>query len=127
MLLATMGAVFGFTGIIAGAFAAWVLRDSLSPDKLATLEMAIRFQMYHALALIGVTWLRERIGAAAIRAAGWCFVTGVFLFSGSRYVLLLTNDRWFTGLIPFGGFLLLAGWMLLFWGTLTTARREKGR
>ncbi len=125
MLLATMGAVFGFTAIVLGAFATHVLKGTLPADQMDLLEIAIRYQMYHGLALLSLTWLRERIGAAAIRAAGWCFVSGTFLFSGSRYVLLLTNDRWFTGLVPFGGFLLLAGWMLLFWGTLTTARREK--
>ncbi len=68
--------------------------------------------MYHALALLGVA-LAGRWSGATIQVAGWLFVAGVLVFSGSLYLLVLTGQRWLGAVTPLGGVALLAGWLAL--------------
>jgi len=116
--LGVLGGTFGFLAVAAGAFGAHGLRERLAPDLLAVFETAARYQMYHALALLAVAALLERrsSGAGPLRAAGWCFVAGVVLFSGSLYTLALTGTAWWGAVTPLGGLLLLAGWLTLAYG-----------
>jgi len=116
--LGALGGLFGFLAVAAGAFGAHGLRGRLSPDLLAVFETAARYQMYHALALVAVALLLERrtAGAAAMRAAGWCFVAGIVLFSGSLYTLALTGAGWWGAVTPLGGLAFLAGWLCLAFG-----------
>jgi len=101
-----IGAVFGFVAVAAGAFGAHFLRSILPPPRLETFEVAVRYQMYHALAIILAGMLN------ADRAA-WCFTTGILVFSGSLYLLVLLDQRWLGAITPIGGVLFLAGWLLL--------------
>lgn len=96
----------------AGAFGAHALRTRLTPADLATFETAARYQMYHALALLAVGWLVERGHARAV-AAGWCFLAGTLLFSGSLYLLTLCGIRWMGAVTPLGGVAFIAGWVTL--------------
>src|SRR5207248_1761153 len=82
---AALGALFGFLGVAAGAFGAHALRTRLSPDDLAIFETAARYQMYHALALLAAAWVETRWPGAAGTVAGWLFVGGTVVFSGSLY------------------------------------------
>jgi uncharacterized membrane protein YgdD (TMEM256/DUF423 family) len=107
------GALSAFIAVAAGAFGAHALRARLGPDLLAVFETAARYQMYHALALIAVAWTASRWAAPQIRAAGWLFVAGTILFSGSLYLLALTGVRGLGAVTPFGGLCFLAGWLLL--------------
>src|SRR5438094_10650357 len=86
-----IGAVAAFIGVGFGAFGAHALRGRLSPDMLAVFETGVRYQMYHALALFAVGLLMAPMGGWLIRTAGWLFVAGIVLFSGSLYVLALTG------------------------------------
>src|SRR6266702_2725680 len=87
-----IGSLAGFLGVAAGAFGAHGLRNRLSPDMLAVFETAVRYQMYHALALIITAAVMGRVGDARLLSmAGWSFITGVVLFSGSLYALALTG------------------------------------
>ena len=76
-------------------------------------ETGARYQMYHALGLIAVAWAVTRWPGAAAAWAGWLFVAGTVLFSGSLYALALTGVRWLGAITPLGGVAFLAGWTCL--------------
>lgn len=109
-----LGTIFGFLAVAAGAFGAHALRERLPESGLATFETAARYQMYHALALLAAAWAVERWGGSAV-AAGWSFVAGIAIFSGSLYLLSLTGVRWLGAITPLGGVAFLVGWALLAW------------
>ncbi len=112
-LFAILGAASAFVSVLAGAFGAHALRGRLSPDSLATFETAAKYEMYHALALLGVAWAVTRWPGALTHWAGWLFVIGTVLFSGSLYALALSGTRWLGAITPFGGVAFLAGWICL--------------
>ena len=89
-----LGALSAFIGVAAGAFGAHGLKNRLSADMLATFEVGVRYQMYHAFALLVVAWVLTRWPSSLAIASGWCFVIGTLLFSGSLYVLSLSGVRW---------------------------------
>jgi uncharacterized membrane protein YgdD (TMEM256/DUF423 family) len=112
-LFAVLGALSGFIAVAAGAFGAHALKTRLAPDLLAVFDTGARYQMFHALALFAAAWAVTRWPRRAAVAAGWCFVAGTVLFSGSLYLLALTEVRGLGAVTPFGGALFLAGWLLL--------------
>ena len=112
-LFATLGAVSALLAVAAGAFGAHALRSRLSADLLAAFETGARYQMYHALALLLVAWAATRWPGPPVRAAGWLFVAGTVIFSGSLYVLALTGARALGAVTPVGGLAFLAGWLAL--------------
>ncbi len=115
MIFAVLGALSGFIAVALGAFAAHGLKSRLAPDMLAIFETGVRYQLYHAFALIAVAWALHAGGQTAARAAGWCFVAGTLVFSGSLYALALSGLRWLGAITPLGGLAFLAGWLLLAW------------
>ena len=108
-----IGAVSAFIGVAAGAFGAHGLKDRLSADMLATFEVGVRYQMYHAFALIAAAWAVSRWPGALATSAGWLFIAGTIVFSGSLYLLSLTGQRWLGAITPLGGLAFLAGWLCL--------------
>jgi len=111
-----IGALLGFLGVALGAFGGHGLRGRLSPRDLEIYEVAVRYQMYHALALLLVAlWIGRALPSAssALSGAGWALTAGTILFSGSLYLLVLTGVRSLGALTPIGGFALLLGWALL--------------
>lgn len=109
-----LGAFSGFLAVAAGAFGAHALRAVLTPDLLAVFETGARYQMYHALALLLVSVLSASAPQRrVVAAAGWCFVAGTLLFSGSLYLLALTGTRWWGAVTPVGGVFFLTGWVCL--------------
>jgi len=108
-------ALAGFLGVALGAFGAHALRDSLTPEQLSRFETAVRYQFYHAFALLGVSLLSRAWPELNFAPAGWCFVAGVAVFSGTLYLIDLTGIRAFGAVTPVGGLLLLAGWAMLAW------------
>ena len=109
------GAIAAFIGVALGAFGAHSLRAKLTPDMLAIFEVGVRYQMYHAMALIGVAWATNRWPEASLNGAGWCFIAGIVVFSGSLYILSLTGIRWLGAITPIGGLAFLAGWAIMIW------------
>ena len=109
------GALSGAVAVILGAFAAHGLRGRLTPDLLAVFEVGVRYQMYHALALLAVAWGHDRWPGAAMASAGWLFVTGTIVFSGTLYLLALTGHKWLGAITPLGGVAFVIGWLLLAW------------
>ncbi|HEX9053986.1 MAG TPA: DUF423 domain-containing protein [Gemmatimonadales bacterium] len=112
-LFFSLGALSGFVSVAAGAFGAHALRARLPADLLAVFETGARYQMYHALALLAVAWAAGRWSGPLVAWAGWLFVAGTLLFSGSLYVLALSGVRWLGAITPLGGVCLLAGWLCL--------------
>jgi uncharacterized membrane protein YgdD (TMEM256/DUF423 family) len=106
-------AVSGLVGVALGAFGAHGLRNRLTPDMLAVFETGVRYQMYHALALLGVGLLMDRLNGWPLTAAGWLFIGGIALFSGSLYLLALTGVTSLGAITPLGGLAFLAGWVCL--------------
>lgn len=112
-------AINGFIAVAAGAFAAHALNKKMSPDGLRIFETAVRYQMYHALALLAVAWVASRGAGAppgiamAAGVAGWAFSIGILLFSGSLYALCLTGISKLGMITPFGGVGFLVGWVAL--------------
>ncbi len=110
-----VGSLSAFVGVALGAFAAHGLKSRLAPDLLATFEVGMRYQLFHALALLAVAWAQTRWPGAVLTAGGWLFVAGTLLFSGSLYVLCLSGARWLGAVTPVGGLAFLAGWLCLAW------------
>jgi uncharacterized membrane protein YgdD (TMEM256/DUF423 family) len=117
-LFLIIGAVNGGLSVACGAFAAHGLSGRLSAASLATFETAARYQMYHALALVAVAVLLTRDASSALERAGWSFLIGIVLFSGSLYALTFTGQTWLGAVTPVGGVAFLAGWALLSFGVL---------
>ena len=114
-LFFVLGALFAFVAVAGGAFGAHSLKAILAPDLLAVFETGIRYQMYHALALLAVGWAAHQYPQASFHISGWLFVAGILLFSGSLYILALSGVRWMGAITPLGGVLLLAGWAVFAW------------
>lgn len=112
-LLLTLAGLIGGLGVAAGAFGAHALRMRLAPRDLEIFETAVRYQLYHALALVAAAWVADRWPSPLANAAGGLFVAGIVVFSGSLYLLVLTNTRWLGAVTPIGGVAFIAGWFCL--------------
>jgi uncharacterized membrane protein YgdD (TMEM256/DUF423 family) len=109
-----LGSIFGGLGVALGALGAHALKDRLTSDALSTYETAARYQLYHALALLAVAYAVARWPVSNLPTiAGWLFVAGIALFSGSLYLLSLTDVRWLGAIAPLGGAAFIAGWLCL--------------
>ncbi len=112
-LFFVVGAVSACVGVAVGAFGAHGLKNRLDAEALAVFEVGVRYQMYHAFALMAAAWAWSRWPGTLAVAGGWLFVVGTLLFSGSLYALSLTGVRWLGAITPLGGLAFLAGWLCL--------------
>jgi uncharacterized membrane protein YgdD (TMEM256/DUF423 family) len=113
------GAVIGGLAVAFGAFGAHGLRGHVTPEQLAIFEVGVRYQMYHALALVLLGLFAGRGPSPVpieippgVAPAAWLFLAGVLVFSGSLYALVLTDTRWLGAITPLGGLAFLAGWAM---------------
>ena len=107
------GAIAAGIGVGLGAFGAHGLKSRVDPQMLSVFETGVRYHLYHGLALLAVAWVSSRTMSALPTAAGWAFVVGILLFSGSLYLLVLTGTKWLGAITPLGGLAFLVGWVLL--------------
>ena len=112
--LIALGAINGGIAVAAGAFGAHGLKERISQHSLEIFETAVRYQMFHALAMI----LCAILATSGARTAGWLFQAGIVVFSGSLYLLALTETKWLGAITPVGGLAFLAGWAALAWSAL---------
>jgi uncharacterized membrane protein YgdD (TMEM256/DUF423 family) len=112
----TLAALLMFVAVAAGAFGAHALKGRLTPELSATWETAVQYHAWHALGLAVVGLLTIQVpGRVGLALAGWLFVAGIVLFSGSLYAMALTGARWLGAVTPIGGVAFLAGWLSLAW------------
>ena len=107
------GSLLGCLGVAAGAFGAHALEARLAPDRLELFELAARYQMIHALALIAAAWAVQRWPSGTATAAGWLLVIGVLIFCGTIYALAFGAPRILGAVTPIGGLSLILGWLLM--------------
>ncbi|HEY9751077.1 MAG TPA: DUF423 domain-containing protein [Allocoleopsis sp.] len=107
-----IAAILAGLAVAAGAFASHALQDKLSDRALEIFETASRYQMYHALALLLVAVLLTQVAipSTLLNAAGYAFLAGIVLFSGSLYALSLSGVKWLGAITPLGGVAFLIGW-----------------
>lgn len=105
------GAVWGFAGVGLGAFGAHGLRGSASSEAMSWWHTATLYHLVHALALVAVGLLPSP--GLRVDAAGWAFLLGSVVFSGTLYAMALGAPRWLGAVTPLGGLGMMAGWLLL--------------
>jgi uncharacterized membrane protein YgdD (TMEM256/DUF423 family) len=107
-------ALLGFLGVALGAFGAHALRSRLTQEMLAVFEVGVRYQMYHVFAVLTVAAAIGHFGQIRLLyIAGWSFLAGIVIFSGSLYALALTGTGTFGAMTPIGGLGFLIGWACL--------------
>ena len=112
-----LGAVLGLLAVMIGAFGAHALKDVLTANgRLDVYETAVKYQFYHAFALLIVGLLADKLDNTWIKRSTLSFAGGVLVFSGSLYMLSLTNMAWLGAITPIGGLLLILGWVYLIIG-----------
>lgn len=115
--LLVAGALLGGVGVAIGAFGAHALRAALMESgRTETFETAVKYQFYHALALLLIGMLYAAFPNRSILYAGYSMLAGVIVFSGSLYILCLTGIRWLGAVTPIGGIFMIIGWGLLLYG-----------
>jgi uncharacterized membrane protein YgdD (TMEM256/DUF423 family) len=115
-----VGSVAMFVAVALGAFGAHALKTRLTPDMTVVWQTAVQYHAWHALAVLVVgVLLLQWPGQRAVEVAGWLFVAGIVLFSGSLYAMALTGVRGLGAVTPFGGVAYLAGWAALVWAAAT--------
>jgi len=113
MIWAKLGSIFMFLAVALGAFGAHALKNKLSTEMLAIFETGVRYQVYHSLALLFVSWIAQTYPQTRVAPAGWAFTLGIVIFSGSLYVLTLSGVRAWGAVTPIGGLAFLIGWIVL--------------
>ena len=116
-----IAALSGLLAVALGAFASHGLKGMLEPYLLQVFQTGVQYQFYHTLALLAVALLPQ---GPAIRLAGWGFISGIVLFSGSLYVLALSGVHWLGAITPLGGCAFLTGWGALFWAAFKSDRNQ---
>lgn len=118
-LFLSIGSISGGLAVMIGAFAAHALKNTLtSTGRLETFETAVKYQFYHALALLLLGIIMLNLKNELFNYAGYSFVLGTVIFSGSLYILCLTGITKFGMITPIGGLFLILGWALLLIGVL---------
>ncbi|MFN8344511.1 MAG: DUF423 domain-containing protein [Spirosomataceae bacterium] len=116
------GAILGALGVVLGAFGAHALKPTLEASgRMDTFETAVKYQFYHALGLVLLSILLQNAAVSALRWynwAGYALLAGVIIFSGALYTICFTGIKTFGAIAPIGGTLMIAGWVLLFWGAV---------
>jgi uncharacterized membrane protein YgdD (TMEM256/DUF423 family) len=116
----SVGSILGGLAVALGAFGAHALRDHLSARQLEVFETGVRYQMYHALALLALAWAIDRWPQRNLNTAAALLIAGTIVFSGSLQLLALTDIRWLGMVTPFGGVMLILGWGFAAWRLLVT-------
>ena len=115
------GAILGALGVLIGAFGAHALKPMLeATGRSDTFETAVKYQFYHALALVLVGILMQNSTPIAAKFYGWAgyaFLVGTIVFSGALYTICFTGIKAFGAVAPIGGVALIVGWLLLFWAS----------
>jgi len=114
-----IAAIFGLLAVLIGAFGAHGLKQRLTPELMTTYQTAVQYHFYHTFALLAVgVLLHVGIDNSAMRVSGYAFIAGIIIFSGSLYVLAITDLRWLGAITPIGGAAFIVGWAAMFLGVI---------
>lgn len=111
--LLIMGSVLAGLAVVAGAFGTHGLKSKITPEDIAVFETAVKYQMYHALALLIIGLMGFNFSPIVIKWPAILMSVGVLIFSGSLYAIVLGGIRWMGAVTPLGGILLIVSWLLL--------------
>ena len=111
-----LGALAAGLAVALGAFGAHGLANRVTPERLDVYKTGVLYHMVHALALFAASWAATQWPGWPVHTAGYLFLAGIVLFSGSLYLLVLTDTAWLGAITPLGGVAFIAGWVLLAWG-----------
>ncbi len=121
--IAALAGLLGAAGVGLGAFGAHGLAKRVSAADLVIFETATRYHLTHAVALLALAAWAAHAPSARLEWAAWAFTAGILIFSGSLYLLVLTNTRWLGAVTPIGGVALIAGWLLIAVHAISATRR----
>jgi len=111
-----IGSILAALGVILGAFGAHALKDILiNYNRTDTFDTAVKYHFYHAFGLLIIGILSNQFPDKNFNIAGYLIIAGVIIFSGSLYVLCLTNIKWLGAITPIGGLLMIMGWSFVVW------------
>jgi len=113
-----IAAISGFLAVALGAFAAHGLQGRLGAKELGWIDTGLRYQMFHAVALLGVALLSREVTVGLLQVAGWSFTLGTLIFCGLLYAMALGAPRFLGAIVPLGGLAFLTGWLALAWFAL---------
>ena len=123
-ILAGMTAILGFLALALGAFGAHALKNSVPLEMIGIWKTAVQYQMFHVLALLSIILLEQRDDRAQWQIIGWLFAIGSIIFSGSLYLLAISDIKIFGMITPIGGGILLIGWLLLFFSLIKDSKKK---
>lgn len=123
--LAVITAILGFLGVALGAFGSHGLRGIVGPEQLSVWQTAVQYQMFHVLVLLSIVIAGSRSASSLLSISGWLFAGGVVVFSGSLYALVLTGIKPLGMITPFGGTLLLIGWLVLLFALIKVVAAQQ--
>jgi uncharacterized membrane protein YgdD (TMEM256/DUF423 family) len=112
-IILSCAALSAMFSVVLGAFAAHGLKSKLSESLLTTFQTGVQYQMYHSLALILLVVLYRQVPQSLLLYSAGFMFAGIVLFSGSLYLLALTQIKWFGPITPLGGVCFIVGWALL--------------
>ncbi len=116
-----LGSFFAFLTVVLGAFGAHALKEQLTEYGKTIYEKGILYQMFHSVAIFMVAILNQNSESIDYSISIWCFAAGIILFSGSLYILALTQIKWLGAITPIGGLLFIIGWGIIFFKTLNSS------
>lgn len=113
------GSLFMVLAVGFGAFGAHIVQELLTPDRFDVFKTAVEYHFYHAIGLLILGLISQRIESSKwIQWSGYCMIAGIVIFSGSLYILTLTDTSWLGAVTPLGGFAFILGWVFLILGVL---------
>ena len=111
-----IGCLGGALSVMIGAFGAHALKATLEAShRIETFETAVKYQFYHSIALVLLGLIMQNTVNQRFNIAGYLFIAGILIFSGSLYILCLTGIKWLGAITPIGGLAMIAGWLLMAW------------
>ena len=113
-----LGTFLAFMTVVLGAFGAHALKDQLSVYGQSIYDKAIFYQMFHSLAILFVSVLQYSVSDLDLSICVWMFFLGIILFSGSLYILALSNVKWLGAITPIGGMFFIISWLIVFYKVL---------